>query len=204
MSNTIDFYFDYSSPYGFLASERIESIAASNDYTVVWRPILLGAVFKVTGQTPLTEAPLKGDYSIMDFTRSAREQKLNYSHPEKFPIGAVAACRATLWLRENTDASLQALTGNFIHEVYRAYFTDNKDITNPEIIAEVAGSMGIDVPTMASALTEQAVKDLLRSEVESAIANGVFGSPMMIVNGEKFWGNDRLDQMERWLQSGGW
>ena len=57
---------------------------------------------------------------------------------------------------------------------------------------------------MASALTEQAVKDLLRSEVESAIANGVFGSPMMIVNGEKFWGNDRLDQMDRWLQSGGW
>ena len=60
MSDTIDFYFDYSSPYGFLASERIESIAAANDHTVVWRPILLGAVFKVTGQTPLTEAPLKG------------------------------------------------------------------------------------------------------------------------------------------------
>lgn len=204
MSKTIDFYFDYSSPYGFLASERIESIATETNHTVVWRPILLGAVFKVTGQKPLTEAPLKGEYSIMDFTRSAREQKLNYSHPEKFPIGAVAACRATLWLRENEDASLQAMTANFTHEVYRAYFVDNKDITNPEIIAEIAASMGIDVPTMASALTEQSIKDLLRKEVESAIANGVFGSPIMIVDGEKFWGNDRLDQMQRWLQSGGW
>lgn len=204
MSKTIDFYFDYSSPYGFLASERIESIAAANDHTVVWRPILLGAVFKVTGQTPLTDAPLKGEYSIMDFTRSAREQKLEYTHPEKFPIGAVAASRATLWLRENQDSALQALTAKFTHEVYRAYFVESKDITNPEVIAQIAGSMGIDVPTMATALSEQSVKDLLRSEVESAIANGIFGSPMMIVDGEKFWGNDRLDQMERWLQSGGW
>ncbi len=204
MSKTIDFYYDYSSPYGYLASERIEAIALNNEHTVVWRPILLGAVFKVTGQTPLTEAPLKGEYSIMDFTRSAREQSLDYTHPIKFPIGAVAACRATLWLRNNDDETLQALTAPFTHAVYRAYFADNKDITSPDVLAEVAASLGIDVPTMAAALSDQSVKDALRTEVENAIANGVFGSPMMIVNGEKFWGNDRMEQMQRWLQSGGW
>jgi 2-hydroxychromene-2-carboxylate isomerase len=203
MSKIIDFYFDFSSPYGYLASQRIEQIAIAHDHTVVWHPILLGAIFKVTGQAPLTEAPLKGDYAIMDFTRSAREHKLDYIHPEVFPIGAVAACRATLWLRDGDQAS-STQTSEFIHAIFRAYYADAKDITNPEILGEIAASLGIDSTTMLSAITQQPAKDALRGEVESAISAGVFGSPVMIVNKEIFWGNDRLEQLDRWLASGGW
>lgn len=203
MSKTIDFYFDFSSPYGYLASKRIEHIASAHDHTVSWHPILLGAIFKVTGQAPLTEAPLKGDYALMDFARSAREHKLDYKHPEVFPIGAVAACRATIWLRDNAQASNKQ-TGDFIQSIFHAYYTDGKDITDSTVLAELATTLGIDSNAMLNALTEQSVKDALRNEVENAIKAGVFGSPVMIVNKEIFWGNDRVEQLDRWLASGGW
>lgn len=204
MKGSIDFYYDYSSPYGYLASERIEAIARKHDHSLVWRPILLGAVFKVTGQGPLTQAPLKGDYAIRDFTRSAREHSLDYRQPDKFPIGAVSASRATLWLRDNEDENLRNKTAEFIHGTYRAYFAEGKDITDPAVLADLAESAGIDAPSMADAVADQQIKDLLRVEVESAIEIGVFGSPTMIVNGEQFWGHDRLEQLDRWISTGGW
>jgi len=204
MSRIIDFYFDYSSPYGYLASERIEEVAEANNYRVVWRPILLGAIFKVTGQAPLTETPLKGDYAIMDFARSAREHELDYQHPHTFPIGAVAACRATLWIRDNSDESIRAKTAKFVHATFRAYYTQGKDITNPSILSACAVELGIDPDRMIEAIQQSDIKDALRKEVEHAIAAKIFGSPMMLVEGELFWGHDRLEQLGRWLKSGGW
>ncbi|ASJ75376.1 2-hydroxychromene-2-carboxylate isomerase [Granulosicoccus antarcticus] len=204
MSNCIDFYFDYSSPYGYLACERIEAIAAKSGCTVVWHPILLGAVFKITGQKPLTESPLRGDYAVRDFSRSAREHQLEYQHPAQFPIGAIAASRASLWLRDNSDPQLRAKTADFIHAIYRAYFSAGQDITDATVIAAVAGSLDIDSEALLLAIATQAVKDSLRIEIEQAISAGVFGSPTMIVNNEPFWGHDRLEQMERWISSGGW
>lgn len=204
MSKVIDFYFDYSSPYGFLASERIEAIAERCARRIVWHPILLGVVFRVTGQAPLTEAPLKGDYSVHDFARSAREHQVPYQHPQNFPIGAVAASRATLWLRDHDDEQLQALTAPFIHALYRAYFNQGRDITDNQVIAGIADELGLDSQAMMQALPLQPIKDALRTEVEQAIAAGVFGSPMFIVDNEPFWGHDRLEQMERWMTTGGW
>ncbi|MGQ7843500.1 2-hydroxychromene-2-carboxylate isomerase [Granulosicoccus sp. 3-233] len=204
MSSTIDFYFDFSSPYGYLASERIEAIAERCQHRLVWHPILLGAVFRVTGQAPLTEAPLKGDYSVHDFARSAREHQVAYQHPQTFPIASVAASRAVLWLREHDDQRLQALTGRMIHALYRAYFTQGLDITDNDVIASIAQTLDLDSQAMMQALSSPAIKDALRHEVEQAIELGVFGSPMMIVDGEPFWGHDRLEQMERWIKTGGW
>jgi len=204
MSKTIDFYFDYSSPFGYLASERIETIALKHNRTVVWHPLLLGAIFKVTGQAPLTQAPLKGDYSIHDFSRSAREHQLVYKHPDPFPIATVSACRATLWLRDNPDASLRDSTTAFVHAVFRAFYAQGQDITDKTVLGTIASSVGIDQTDMAAALGQQAIKDALRKEVDDAVSAGIFGSPMMIVDNEPFWGHDRLEQVDRWLSSGGW
>jgi len=204
MSNTIDFYFDFSSPFGYLASERIEPIAERHGRHVVWHPILLGAVFKVTGQAPLTQAPLKGDYSIRDFSRSAREHQIDYTHPDPFPIATVAACRATLWLRDNDDAALSKRTSVFIHAIFRAFYTQGADITNAAVLAELATSLEIDGERMTRAIGQQNIKDALHKEVNDAIAKGIFGSPMMLVDEEPFWGHDRLEQMDRWLGNGGW
>jgi len=106
MSKAIDYYFDFSSPYGYLGSKRVEAIASKHGLAVNWHPILLGAVFKVSGQAPLTTFPLKGDYALMDFERSAREHNTPYNAPKPFPIAAVAASRAFYWMNEHTDANI--------------------------------------------------------------------------------------------------
>ena len=202
MADPIEFYFDFSSPYGYLASERVEAVAERHGRNLVWRPILLGAIFKRTGGAPLTEAPLKGEYSLMDFARSAREHDLDFSHPSRFPVGAVAAKRAVMHVRG--DEAISDRTGDLVHAIYRAYYTDDADIRDPETVVGLAARIGLDRDAIAAALEDPAVKDALRREVESALERGVFGSPTMALGDELFWGNDRIDMLDRWLERGGW
>ena len=204
MAKALDFYFDFSSPYGYLASEQIETLAAKHGRTVNWHPILLGAVFKITGQVPLTMAPVKGDYATMDFARSAREHNIHFEMPASFPIGAIAASRASWWLLKHEEAAVNEKSAAFIRACYRAYFSEGRDITNVETLSDIATSMGIDAAAMVAACGEQAIKDLLRDQVNAAIERGVFGSPIFIVDDEMFWGHDRLEQVDRWIGTGGW
>lgn len=204
MPSPISFYFDFSSPYGYLASELIESLAARHDRRIEWQPILLGAVFKITGQRPLVEAPMKGEYAIMDFTRTAREHKIPFSYPDKFPIGAVAASRASLWLRDHDDVERREQAIPLMHALFRAYYVDGRDISSPATVLDVATDLGVDSEALTAALTDQSVKDKLRIDVEAAIEKGVFGSPTFIVDNEMFWGSDRLEMLDRWLTNGGW
>ena len=204
MASPIEFWFDFSSPFGYLASERIESIAAKHNRDVAWHPMLLGAVFKVTGGAPLTEAPMKGEYSIMDMRRSAREHDIPFTHPERFPIGAVAACRATLWLQNHEDDAHAARSTDLAHALFRAYYADGRDISELATVLDIAEGLGLDRAELEAALGDPALKDALRQAVERAIGRGVFGSPTFAVDGEMFWGNDRLEMLDRWLASGGW
>jgi 2-hydroxychromene-2-carboxylate isomerase len=200
MSAPIDFYFDYSSPYGYLASTRIEALAARHGREVIWRPILLGAVFKVTGGQPLPTVPLKGDYARRDMLRCARYYGIPLRIPSKFPVATQAPARATYWLWDRDPAKAKALASTLFH----AYFVDDRDISSPEVTAEVAAGVGLDSEALRAALQEPAVKERLRAETDAALARGVFGSPFFIVDGEPFWGVDRMDQLERWLETGGW
>ncbi len=199
MSQPIEFYFDFSSPYGYLASEKIDDLAARHGRKVKWRPILLGVVFKQTGGAPLTMLPLKGEYSLHDFSRSARFLDVPYTHPETFPINTMHAARAYYWLHEQDCEAARA----FAHSVYRAYFRDGRDITDVAVVLELATRHGADRATLAEALNSAALKERLRAECDAALAKGVFGSPYIIVDGEPFFGADRLPQIERWLDSGG-
>ena len=204
MAKVIDFYFDFSSPYGYLGSKRIEAIASKHKLAINWHPILLGAVFKISGQAPLLSFPLKGEYSAMDIERSAREHNTPYHPPKPFPIGAVAASRAFYWINENPDAAIAAKASNFVHNVFAAYYVEQQDISKPEVLAAVIAKLGLDTNTLADALGQQAVKDRLKKAVDDAIARGVFGSPMMYYGDEPFWGNDRMDQLEHWIEKDGW
>lgn len=200
----LDFWFDYSSPYGYLASERIEAIAERHGRQVMFRPILLGAVFKVTGGAPLTESPMKGDYALQDFARSSREYGIPFAQPEPFPIASVAAARATLWLRDNPDAALAAQAASLVHALFRAYYVDGVDIGRPEAVLDAVASLGVARQDATRALADPDIKLALKQEVDAGLAAGVFGSPMTIVDGQRFWGHDRLEQVERWLARGGW
>jgi 2-hydroxychromene-2-carboxylate isomerase len=200
MAAPIDFYFDFSSPYGYFASVRIEEIAAKHGRSVVWRPFLLGAVFKITGQQPLPTIPLKGSYAKHDLSRTARLFGAPFKLPTRFPIAGQAPSRAYYWTadRDATQARMLA------QALFRAYFAEDRDISNPEVTANVAAKLGVNRDELLHALNDQAVKERLKNEVDAAIERGVFGSPYIVVDGEPFWGSDRLDQVDRWLETGGW
>jgi 2-hydroxychromene-2-carboxylate isomerase len=201
MPAPLDFYFDFSSPYGYIASEKIETLAARHGRRVDWHPILLGVVFKHTGAAPLTELPLKGAYAKRDFTRSAKFHGVEpFRLPSRFPIPTQVPARIVLWL-QTRDAALAVAA---VHAFYRALFGAGVDISEPENALAVAVGCGVDDAAARAAIADPAVKDALRQANDQAIAAGVFGSPFIVVDGEPFWGVDRLDQLERWLTQGAW
>jgi 2-hydroxychromene-2-carboxylate isomerase len=199
MSGSIDFYFDFSSPYGYFASTRIEALAAKHGRTVSWHPVLLGVVFKTTGGAPLPMVPLKGPYSLRDFERSARFHGIAYRRPAQFPLATQLAARAMLWVRQ-TQGDAKAV--EFANAVYRAYFVDGADISQADTIIGVAAGLGLDGAALVEGAGSGSIKEALRADVDAAIARGVFGSPFMIADGEPFWGFDRFEQLDAFLKNG--
>jgi len=196
----IDFWFDFSSPYGYLLAEKIDAVAAKYGRTVSWHPILLGIIFQATGSAPLTlQNPAKASYSLHDFARSARFMGLSYQHPTLFPLPTQNAARAYYWLA-GQDVGLAK---QFALAAYRALFVDNIDISPPETVVEIATNLGVDRSSLETALQTPEIKARLKNEVDAALQAGVFGSPHVLIDGEPFFGADRLPQIEQWLKTGG-
>ncbi|MEO8133611.1 MAG: 2-hydroxychromene-2-carboxylate isomerase [Betaproteobacteria bacterium] len=200
MAAPIDFYFDFSSPYGYMAAEQIDALATRHGRTVNWHPVLLGAIFKQTGMAPLTEVPIKGDYAKRDFDRSARFMKIPFAMPQVFPIPSQAPARIMLWIASRNAEAAKA----YAKVAYRAYFVEGFNISDPATAAALADGLGHDREAALAAVDDPLFKTALKAEVEQAIARGVFGSPYVIVDNEPFWGVDRLRMVEEWLITGGW
>lgn len=200
MPDSIEFYFDFSSPYGYLASERIDAIAARHGRDVTWRPYLMGVAMKTTGSVPLVNRPMMGTYSMHDMARSARRLGVPLTFPEPFPIATVAACRAVYWVERTDATAAKALA----QALYRAYFVDGRNISEPDVVDDVAAGTGADRDALLAGIQEPAVKDRLKEVTGAAIERGVFGSPFFMVGDEPFWGHDRMDEVDRWLETGGW
>lgn len=200
MSNEIEFYFEFSSPYGYFGSQKIDQIAADHGRTCIWKPFLLGATYPKTGMAPLVEQPMRGEYALHDWQRLGRYMQVDFKLPTVFPVHSVAAARAFYWLdgRDPDQARL------FAKSVYQTCFGEGGDISTPEAVADIASAFFVDKDELLAALKDQGVKDKLRLETDTAMEKGVFGSPYFIVDGEGFWGSDRLWMVKKWLQSGGW
>jgi len=199
MSTTLHFYFDFTSPYGYLAAMKIDELAAKYTRPVEWHPILLGAIFKATGSVPLMDVPLKGAYSRHDLDRTARFHHIPFKLPENFPISTVNTARAMLWIANNLGKTSAV---NFAKAAYRAFFVNGINIGETAQIAQLATQLGFDGNAISNASSDQEIKDQLKAEVASAQSQGVFGSPFVIVDGESFWGLDRFDQLEALLKNG--
>ncbi|TAL52127.1 2-hydroxychromene-2-carboxylate isomerase [Pandoraea sp.] len=198
-TSAIDFYFDFSSPYGYFASTVIDQLAARHGRSVQWHPILLGAIFKTTGMQPPVQYPLKGDYIWHDFARSARFHDIPYRRPSRFPLPTQAAARATLWAHEALGDE-RAVT--LAKAIYRGLFVDDIDISEPAEVVRIGTALGIDGSALEQGIQQPSIKEQLKTGVEQALARGVFGSPYVIVDGEPFWGFDRFAQIEAFLQNG--
>jgi len=201
MSQAIEFYFDFSSPYGYLGSQRIDAIAEKHSCEVHWRPFLLGAVFKQLGTGPLISQPVKGPYSHHDLQRSARLYGITINIPDPFPVHTVAACRAYYWVLDNKGPELAQ---QFAHALYCGYFIDNRNVGDAKTVVETAMTLGLDRDAVTAALEDDAIKARLRTVVNGALNKGVFGAPFFIYGEEQFWGCDRMDHLDKWLETGGW
>lgn len=200
MPSPVDFYFDFSSPYGYFASHKIDALAAKHGREVTWRPFLLGVAFKTTGGTPLPSIPVKGPYHLRDMLRTAKYLGVTYRHPSVFPIASVSACRAFYWMNAKDPRRAKDLA----KALYGAYFRENVDISSADNVVSVAAKSGLSADAVRAGIGDQATKDLTKSEVDKAIAIGAFGSPYIVIDGEPFWGSDRLEQIDKWLATGGW
>ena len=195
----IDFYFDFASPYSYIASEWIEALAARHGRTVDWRAILIGASFQVSGLKPQVELPLKREYALLDFARSARFAGVPFALPSPFPIATQNAARIFWWLH---DAAGPERARDWARQALRAYFTRGIDLSDPAALDALAVAFGLESGRAEAVYSDTAWKLRLKSANEAAIAHGVFGVPYFVVDGEPFWGNDRRAQLERWLEKG--
>ena len=194
----IQFYFDFSSPYSYIASEWIEAVAARHGRRVQWHAVLLGPLFQAAELRPPVAHPIKREYALRDFERSARFAGLPYKQPAQFPIATQNAARVFWWLNAQDPSRAVA----WARAGLRAYFTRGVALNDTEALKPLATSSGIDADAAEVAWSDPQWKDRLKAANDAATAAGVFGSPFFIIDGEPFWGNDRQAQIEQWLSSG--
>ncbi len=198
MSAPIDFYFDFSSPYGYLASEQIDALGARHGRAVMWHAIVLDAQFQPQGGMKIPAALMRTEYVRRDVERSSAYFGIPYKAPVPYPVHTEHAARAFQWLSDRNPDEARS----FAHAVFRAYFVEGRNIAETAVLLEIAEALKLDRADVSAAFSDAATKARLKAEIDLAEARGVFGSPFFIVEGEGFWGNDRLPQLDRWLANG--
>lgn len=192
----LEFWYDFASTYSYLSAMRIEELGQARGIEILWRPFLLGPIFKAQGwdTSPFSLFVNKGRYMVRDMERIAAERglpfKLVLTH---FPGNSLAAARIGIIGAE------EGWAGEFTRALYRLQFQDGQNIADPVVLAQALRIAGQDPETMWARIQQQAVKDALRAQTEKAGALGIFGAPTFVTqDGEMFWGDDRLEQALAW------
>jgi 2-hydroxychromene-2-carboxylate isomerase len=189
----IEFWFDFGSSYAYFASLEVEALAAKHGREVVWRPFMLGTAFEVTGARGLSRTPLKRDYAGHDWRRIARLRGVAYNPSPTHPPIALATMRAFYALERHDPAAAV----RFSKAAFQAAYVEARDVGALAVVLALSG-----LP--AEAVSDPEIKALAKARSEEAIERGVFGSPWFFVDGEPFWGWDRVPMVDDWLTRGGW
>lgn len=195
--DTIEFWFDFGSPYAYLSASRIEAAAETGGLRVQWRPFLLGAIFKRQGwdTSPFNIYPAKGRYMWRDLERISAARGLTLRKPTVFPRNGLLASRIACAYAD------QAWVGHFIKNTFEANFVLDREISDPAVIKAILEDMGQPADEILAEAQTPASKDRLRAQTERAVACGIFGAPSFRVGDELFWGDDRLDDAIRWARA---
>lgn len=194
MPETLEFWFEFASTYSYPAAHAVEAAAKARGVSVVWRSFLLAPIFGAQGWTdsPFNIYPAKGAYMWRDMARLCAAQGLPLTRPSQFPRNGLLAARISCryadepWLPE------------FVRRVYSANFSRDLDISSPFVIGEILSTMGQNAAEVMRAAQAQESKDALRVQTEKAVAMGLIGAPSYVIDGEVFWGGDRLIQALDW------
>lgn len=192
-NKTLEFYFDLSSPYSYLAATQLPALAKRQGAKIEYRPFVLAAVFKATSNDMPVKVPAKGAYMLKDLERWAEFYGVRFKFSRYFPANTIKAMRLILVAEEQGEAEFVA------QGLFRAMWAEDRDINDSVVLGDIVEKAGLDPVAALAAVESQPIKDKLRANTDAAIARGAFGAPAMFVGDELFWGNDRLDFVERAL-----
>ena len=202
MARLLDFYFDCSSPWTYLAFHAVQPIAAELGAEIAWKPILVGGVFNAVNQTVYDSRarpnPLKQAYMLKDLADWARLYGLRIVFPPKvFPVNSVKAMRGCIWLGQESKQQMVP----FARAVFETYWGGDKDISQDSVLTEVCKSVGVDHVRFFAGIGEQAIKDQLKANTDEVMARGGFGSPTIFVGKtDMYFGNDRMPLIREALE----
>jgi 2-hydroxychromene-2-carboxylate isomerase len=191
----VEFFFDCSSPWTYLAFSRVENICQASQSELVWKPILVGGVFNTVNQSVYEQrsnpVPAKAKYYQKDLQDWARLQNIEIGQPEVFPVNSVKAMRGVFVAMENDCVSA------YSEAVFRSYWTELKDISQTDVLTDIVSSVGMDSEVFFNKINDQTYKDKLKNNTEELIQRGGFGSPTIFLDEQDmYFGNDRLQLIE--------
>lgn len=194
MARTLEFYFDYGSPYSYLADTQVEVIARRAGATLARKPMLLGGVFKSTGNHSPAELAAKSKWSAFDMPMWARHYNVPFQRNPYFPVNTLALMRGA------AAAQIDGLFERYHRAMYKAMWIDSRNLNDIKEVAAVLAEAGLDAQKCGKRIQDQDAKDRLKSTTDEAVARGVFGAPTMFVDDMMFFGNDRLPFVEMALK----
>jgi 2-hydroxychromene-2-carboxylate isomerase len=191
----IELFFDIGSSYSYLAATQMAGVSARTGVPVRWRPFLLGAVFKATGNEMPARIPAKARWMLHDMTLWSHHYGVPFRVPSRFPLNTLRPQRALAAAELRAPAAVPA----FALALFHAYWAEDQDVSTDPVIAAAATTAGLDAPAILAAIDAPETKDQLRATTDEAIRRGAFGAPAMFVGDALFWGNDRLPLLEQYL-----
>jgi 2-hydroxychromene-2-carboxylate isomerase len=197
MPKKLEFFYDCSSPWTYLAFSKIEEVALRHDAELIWRPILVGGLFNTVNpsvyESRAKPVPVKAKYYVKDLRDWAQFYGLKIGNPSVFPVNSVKAMRGAFVANEHR------IIAHYSRRVFESYWGDDRDISQDEVMREIVRDVGLDVKEFFTKITSDEYKAKLRENTEELIARDGFGSPTMFVEGSMFFGNDRLPLVEHAL-----
>lgn len=187
MSKQVEFFFDFGSPTSYLAWTQLPRIAAQAEARIVWRPMLLGGVFKASGNQSPVAIPAKGRYMLHDLARFAARYGVPLAFNPHFPINTLTLMRGAAGYLDTERFQ------PYVKAIFEALWVQQKNLGKPEVLGDVLGIAGFDPAEFERLVNDEAVKQRLKATTEEAIERGVFGAPSFFVDGELYFGQDRLD-----------
>ena len=188
MKKTVEFFYDFGSPTVYLAATQLPDIAASVGATIDWRPMLLGGVFKSTGNQSPVVVPAKAAYMNNDLKRFAKRYGVPFRFNPHFPINTLALMRGAVAYQDDVVVS-----STYRDAIFMAIWVEARNLNEPDVIGQVLSDAGLDPAELMNRIGQQTVKDQLIANTEEAVNRGVFGAPTFFVGEQMFFGQDRLD-----------